>query len=53
MPGSSLLLLPWSAPLVEVPRLSVFGFGVPVLMVCLLFVLIRPAASQAREIAQS
>jgi alpha-1,2-mannosyltransferase len=48
MPGSSLLLLPWSAPLVEVPRLSVLGFGVPVVMVCLLFVLLRPAASQAK-----
>jgi alpha-1,2-mannosyltransferase len=50
MPGLSLLLLPWSAPLVDVPRLSVFGFGVPVVMVCLLFVLLRPAAaSQAME----
>ncbi|WP_429033903.1 glycosyltransferase family 87 protein [Bradyrhizobium sp. I1.14.4] len=49
IPGSSLLLLPWSAPLVEVPRLSFFGFGVPVVMVCMLFVLLRPAAPQARN----
>jgi hypothetical protein len=29
--------------------LSVFGFGVPVVMVCLLFVLLRPAALQAKN----
>ncbi|WP_439393079.1 glycosyltransferase family 87 protein [Bradyrhizobium sp. PMVTL-01] len=48
MPGSSLLLLPWSAPLVEVPRLSVFGFAVPVVMVCLLFVLLRSPRPQQK-----
>jgi hypothetical protein len=32
-----------------VPRLSVFGFAVPVLMVGLLFVLLRPAAALAKN----
>ncbi len=42
MPGSAVLLLPWFAPLVIVPRASVFGFGVPVLILGLLSILLRP-----------
>ena len=46
MPRPSLLLLPWYAPLVLGPRSSVFGFGVPVVILGLLLILLRPARQE-------
>ena len=42
MPSLSLLVLPWCAPLATVPRSSVFGLGVPMVILGLLFMLLRP-----------
>ena len=42
VPRPFLLILPWYAPLATVPRSSVFGFGVPVVILGLLLMLLRP-----------
>jgi alpha-1,2-mannosyltransferase len=42
MPRPSLLLLPWFAPVVMGPRSSVFGYAVPVVILGLLLILLRP-----------
>ena len=42
LPSLSLLVLPWCAPLATVPRSSVFGLGVPVVILGLLLMLLRP-----------
>jgi alpha-1,2-mannosyltransferase len=42
MPSLSLLVLPWCAPLATVPRSSVFGFGVPAVILGLLWIMLRP-----------
>jgi glycosyl transferase family 87 len=42
IPSLSLLVLPWCAPLATVPRSSVFGLGVPVVILALLLILLRP-----------
>jgi hypothetical protein len=36
------LVLPWCAPLATVPRSSVFGLGVPVVILGLLLMLLHP-----------
>src|SRR5207244_366457 len=38
MPSPSLLLLPWFAPLALVPRSTVFGFGVPAVILGMLLI---------------
>jgi hypothetical protein len=47
MPRPWLLLLPWYAPLLMAPRSSGFGFAVPVVILGLLVILLRPATSIA------
>jgi alpha-1,2-mannosyltransferase len=42
IPSLSLLVLPWCAPLATVPRSSVFGLGVPVVILGLLLMLLHP-----------
>ncbi len=42
IPSLSLLVLPWCAPLATVPRSSIFGLGVPVVILGLLLMLLRP-----------
>ncbi len=46
IPSLSLLVLPWCAPLATVPRSSVFGLGVPVVILGLLLMLLRPLRSR-------
>ena len=42
MPPPTLLLLPWFAPIVLGPRATVFGFGVPMVILGMLLILLRP-----------
>ena len=46
VPRPLLLLLPWCAPLVLGPRSSGFGFAVPVVILGLLLILLRPARQE-------
>jgi glycosyl transferase family 87 len=46
LPRPLLLLFPWYAPLATVPRSSAFGFGVPVVILGLLLILLRPASQE-------
>jgi len=41
MPSPSLLLVPWFAQLALVPRSTVFGFGVPAVILGMLLILVR------------
>jgi len=56
MPSPSLLLVPWFAQLALVPRSTVFGFGVPAVILGMLLILVahrlfetggRPGSAQA------
>jgi len=46
VPRPLLLTLPWYAPLAMGPRSSVFGFGVPVVILGLLLILLHPARQE-------